>query len=216
MTSTSRPTPTDRDDRIADPWWGLDEPAGAPMVDDVLAPTAQARRRSQTSAARSPRRQRGLPARIRWLLLGLVVVPIDATRRVLARSPRLRRLATRLAVIVAILLVLACSVGVILINNFVIGRTAELGELDDRRSELRRENAVLGAQVAKLSAPDVVFRRATRELGMVPTDDVPQFIFLVPGSRTLTPLQRRRVAARVRLQQERQQAATARTQEAAE
>lgn len=197
MTSTSKRPPSDR--AGADPWWGFDELAATVGFDEPVAVRA-------TSAAAPARRRRerrerrtGV-ARIGWLLLGLLVAPIDLLRRLLARSPRLRSWAIRFVVVLAILTVLACSVGVILINNVVIGRTAELGELDDRRRELRRDNALLGATAARLSSPDVVFRRATRELGMVPTDDVPQFIYLVPGSRTLTPLQRQRVAARVQRQ----------------
>lgn len=199
MTSTSR-RPPERE--AADPWWGFDEPA----KQSAPAPASTAtRRRARGRAARSS--QRGLAARIGWLLVGVLVAPIDLLRRMLARSPRLRRLAIRAAVVLAVLTVLACSVGVILINNLVIGRTAELGELDDRRRELRRDNALLGAKAARLSSPDVVFRRATKELGMVRTEEVPQFIWLVPGSHELTPLQRRRVAAVAQRQRQAAQAA---------
>ncbi len=196
MTSTSKRPPSQPSG--ADPWWGLDDtnPPPAQSLDEPVA----ARAPRGTSTPRRRRERRTGVARVGWLLLGLLVAPIDLLRGLLRRSPRLRSWAIRLAVVVGILTVLACSVGVILINNVVIGRTAELGELDDRRRELRRDNALLGARAARLSSPDVVFRRATRELGMVQTDDVPQFIYLVPGSRTLTPLQRQRVAARVQRQ----------------
>lgn len=201
MTSTSRRPSSERSG--ADPWWGPDERAPAPVFDErASAPAA----RGTAPRRRGGERRTGF-ARVGWLVVGLLVAPIDVLRRLLVRSPRLRSWAIRFVVVLSILTVLACSVGVILINNVVIGRTAELGELDDRRRELRRDNALLGARAARLSSPDVVFRRATRELGMVPTDDVPQFIYLVPGSRTLTPLQRQRVAARV----QRQRAAAAKT-----
>jgi hypothetical protein len=208
MTSTSKRPPAER--AGADPWWGFDDPAptAAPSFDEPVV----ARPSRAGSTPRRRRERRSGIARLGWLLLGLLVAPFDLLRGLLARSPRLRSWAIRLAVVLAILTVLACSVGVILINNVVIGRTAELGELDDRRRELRRDNALLGAQAARLSSPDVVFRRASRELGMVPTEDVPQFIYLVPGSRTLTPLQRQRVAARV----QRQRAAAAKAAAAAE
>jgi cell division protein FtsB len=195
MTSTSRRHPTEQSG--ADPWWGFDEPV-LPDAPVASAPTSGRSRRAsgaRTGGVARRRRRSGL-SRVGWILIGVLLAPIDLLRRLLARSPRLRRLAIRAAVVLAVLTVLACSVGVILINNVVIGRTAELGELDDRRRELRRENAVLGAKAARLSSPDVVFRRATKELGMVRTDDVPQFIYLVPGSRTLTPWQRQRVAER--------------------
>lgn len=206
MTSTSRRPPSDRSG--ADPWWGFDDPApGATISFDEPSAATMRTSRDVAAPARRRRERQGGITRIGWLLLGLVLAPFDLVRRLLARSPRLRSWAIRFAVVLAILTVLACSVGVILINNVVIGRSAELGELDDRRRELRRDNALLSAQAARLSSPDVVFRRATRELGMVPTDDVPQFIYLVPGSRTLTPLQRQRVAARV--QRQRAAAATA-------
>lgn len=198
MTSTSKRPPAG-DRQGADPWWGFDDQVTPTTFDEQIA----AQRSDAGAATRRRPRQRGIVSRIGWLLVGALVAPIDLLRRLLAASPRLRRWAVRFAVIVGILTILACSVGVILINNVVIGRSAELGELDDRRRELRRENALLGAKAARLSSPDVVFRRATRELGMVPTDDVPQFIYLVPDSRTLTPWQRRRVAARVQQQQAR-------------
>lgn len=203
MTSTSRRPPsngrTSADGAGADPWWGFDDVPVAAGFDEPVA----VQRTAPREGRRRRRRQRSGAGRVGWLLLGVLVAPLDLVRRLLAASPRLRRWAIRLAVVLGVLTVLACSVGVILINNVVIGRSAELGELDDARRELRRENALLSARAARLSSPDVVFRRATRELGMVSTDDVPQFIYLVPGSRTLTPWQRRRVAARVQMQQAR-------------
>ena len=178
----------------ADPWWGEES-----SVDHVLGDAAVVGPSVPISAAPRRRRRREQRARrsgIGWLLLGLAVWPLDLVRRLVRRSPRLRTALVRLAVVAGILAVLAGSVGVILINNVVIGRTAELGELDDRRRELRRDNAVLGAQAARLEAPDLVHRRATKELGMVTTDTVPPFVYLYDGSRTLNARQRRRVAAR--------------------
>lgn len=180
---TSRVPHRIRDEMAADPWWGDPQPAA------VEAPGSAATARPRRRPAR--RRRTG----IGWRLLGLLAAPLVAGGRRLRRSPRVRRLAVRGAVVLLVLTFLACSVGVILINNVVIGRTAELGELDDRRRELRRENALLGAEAARLSAPFVVFRRAERDLGMVRTSDLPQFIYLDPHSRTLTPFQRARVAA---------------------
>lgn len=185
----------------ADPWWGIEEP-----VVPAPAPVQPPRRR----ASRSRRGRGGTAARAGtgWVLLGLVLAPLDMFRRLVQRSPRLRRLLLRVVVVLAVLTVLACSVGVILINNVVIGRTAELGRLEDRRRELRRANAVLGAQAARLESPELVRRLATEELGMVPTSEVPQFVYLFDGSRTITPFQRRRIAARA-AQRRREAAATA-------
>ena len=174
----------------ADPWWGDDVPASRPALD----PAAARAGRRPSSSVGSSRPKAGRLRQVVGLLLTVLLLPITMLRRLLARSPRLRWLATRLAVVLAVVAVLACSVGVILINNVVIGRSAELGELDERRRELRRDNALLAAEAARLSSPDVVFRRATRELGMERTQDVPQFMYLIPGSHALTPWQRQQRA----------------------
>jgi hypothetical protein len=170
-----------REDIAADPWWG--EPQ--PVFVEALDPAPQ-RVRRRTRRARTG---------IGWRILGLLATPFVALGRRARRSDRVRRLAVRVAIVLLVAVFLACSVGVILINNVVIGRTAELGKLDDRRRELRRENALLGAKAAQLSAPPVVFRRAEHDLGMLRTSELPQFIYLDPTSHTLTPLQRRRRAA---------------------
>jgi cell division protein FtsB len=180
----------------ADPWWGDPQPTLADLdLDPVLA---QPRRRTTGSPSRSRRPRRAPRARtgIGWRILRLLLAPLRTSARRLAASPRVRRAMVRLAVLAFVLVFLACSVGVILINNVVIGRTAELGKLDDERRELRRDNALLGAESAQLSAPPVIFRRAERDLGMVRTTDLPQFVWLDPASRTLTPLQKLRFANR--------------------
>lgn len=189
----TRTTQRRTSDHGADPWWGDDPVAAVTTASAAPAATGSRRRRSRARSGAG------------WLVLGIVIAPFDLLRRLLARSPRLRRFAIRTAVLFAALTVLACSVGVILINNLVISRTAELGELDTRRRELRRDNALLAAEARKRSGPDVVFRRAERELGMVRTPDVPKFVWAVAGSRQLTALQRRRAAA---VQQRRAAAAT--------
>ena len=182
-----------RGDVAADPWWGEPQATLADLEADVVAAPRRAPRRTPRRAPRrAPRERTGLG----WRILRLLLVPVRAGWRRFASSPRVRRAALRLAVLALVLAFLASSVGVILINNVVIGRTAELGELDDRRRELRRDNALLGAESAQLSAPPVIFRRAERDLGMVRTTDLPQFIWLDPSSRTLTPLQKTRLANR--------------------
>jgi cell division protein FtsL len=128
-------------------------------------------------------------------LLGIALAPLQLLGRRVAASPRMRRLGIRLLVLTVVLVFLASSVGVILINNVVIGRTAELGKLDTSRRELRRDNALLGAESAKLSSQSVVQKRARQDLGMVPTPELPQFIYLDPASHALTPFQLQRRAA---------------------
>lgn len=174
-----------------DPWWG----------DSTRPATAREPAPSRRSRARRARTGIG------WSILRVLAAPLRMLAARAARSPFVRRLVVRLAVLLVVVTFLACSVGVILINNVVIGRTAELGELDDRRRELRRDNALLGAEAARLSAPPLVVRRAERDLGMVRTGQLPQFVYLDPGSRRLTPLQRRRVAAREARLRARSQAA---------
>jgi len=170
-----------RSQRVAssEPWWGaaLAEPTPS-------TPAAGRRRPAAASVKPLPLPVRILLAPLRWLV------------QIALRSSFGRRLLRRAVVALAILLVLAGSGGVILLNNLVIGRTAELGELSDRRRELRRDNALLGAEAARLAAGPVVIRRASRELGMVRPAEMPRFTYLFEGSRTLTPLQRRRVMAR--------------------
>lgn len=187
--SSTRPR-HDTTSSAADPWWGSDEP--------IDASVAAAPRRRVNRPRQRPGRRRSGTGRV---LLGILLLPLVWLRRVVQRSPLLRRIVMRAIVLSVICVVLASSVGVILINNVVIGRTAELGKLDDRRRELRRDNAVLGAQSARLKAPDLVRSRAVKQ-GMVPTTQVPDFVYMFDGSRVLTPLQRRRIAAAAKARRE--------------
>lgn len=200
MTARTRSGGDGRTTRESDSWWDLDEPASGIAPAPSRAPVAPDRRsrRGRTGGRR---------AGIGWLLLALVTWPFTAFARAVRRSPRLRVWMTRLAILGAVLVVLACSVGVILINNVVVGRTAELGKLEDARRELRRDNAVLGAQAARLTAPGIVYGRATRDLGMVRTDRVPEFVYLYDASRPLDARRRQRIAAA--LEREREQAGAA-------
>ena len=166
----------------ADPWWG--------DGDAELSSVGMARVAGERVRPPARRSRDG----IGWILLGLALAPVGLAARLLRRSERLRRWAVRLLVVCVIGVILACSVGVILINNVVIGRTAELGRLDDERRELRRENALLDAQAARLQLPTVVRRRAMQELGMVDAPTAPKYVFLEPGSRLLDDRQRRVIA----------------------
>lgn len=171
------------DSSAADPWWGLDDPSDVTGAHAPVRTTRTPRRASRTRRSGAVR-----------VVLGLLLLPLIWLHRLVERSPFLRRMVVRTIVLLAIGVVLASSVGVILINNVVIGRTAELGKLDDRRRELRRDNAVLGAQSARLKVPDRIRSRAIKQ-GMVPTSQVPAFVYLFDGSRVLTPMQRRKIAA---------------------
>lgn len=161
--------------READPWWGEELPLPAET------------RPTRPPAAAPPRRHWTI-AVLRW--------PVAFAAGRVRRSPRLRRAFTRLVVTLVAVSIVGGAVGVILLNNVVIRRTAELGELDDRRRELRRENAVLAATASRLSAPPRIVNSARTRLGMAQAAQMPKFIYLDGCSRTLTPLQRQRVAAR--------------------
>lgn len=174
--STSTRTPQDHG---ADPWWGDADLSGTPLVirepvatDPLVAPRARTRTRG---------RRRRIPVWVRMLVLPIVLV--GAAFR---RWPRLRRIALRLALVGAVMAVVSGSVGVILLNNVVIRRTAELGKLDEERRELRRDNAVLGANAAKGSSQATVVRRAQR-MGMVRSGVAPTYTYLDPASAELTP-----------------------------
>lgn len=172
----------------ADPWWGNAN------SDHDSAPRDRSNSERQLSNSKKTKRSRGRKrSGVGWFVLALLLAPLIGIHRLVARSQRLRRLCMWLAVVITVLFVLASSVGVILINNVVVGRTVELGELEDARRELRRDNALLGAQKARLEAPDVVYRRA-RAIGMVATTEVPDFIYLYGDSRTMNARQRRQVA----------------------
>lgn len=169
----------------ADPWWET-------ATSDA---SGVARTRSTTPVRSAPASRRGGTG---WFVLGLALAPFAWMAARIRRSPRMRQLVLRVVILGIVLTFLACSVGVILVNNVVIGRTAELGTLDDRRRELRRDNAVLGEEVAKLSAPPLVQSAASRRLGMVRATVLPKFIFLDGSNRTLTPFQRHRYQLRLR------------------
>ncbi|MCW2974059.1 MAG: hypothetical protein JWN72_2332 [Thermoleophilia bacterium] len=167
----------------ADPWWGGEEATAATGA--FGAPVASGRPKP---AATRPRRRRSPFAR-------LFALPLTLLGDAMQRSPTVRRLVRRFVVIVALGCVTAGAVGVILVNNIVISRSAELGTLDQERRDFQRENAVLNAQTAKLSAPQLVMIKARRTLGMVESPQLPSYIYLQPCSHELTAAQRA-VAAR--------------------
>ncbi len=70
------------------------------------------------------------------------------------------------------------SLGVIVLNNSVMNRTAELGRLEKERRALRTENAVLASEIARLSAPHRIVTVARKKLGMVPPAEMPRFLYL--------------------------------------
>lgn len=179
----------------ADPWWNSDT-----GVIDLDEPVVDERRRATngTASAATRTKREGIAPR----LLHLLLLPFIILGTLIGRSPVMRRFGVRLVIVTCILAVVGGAVGVILLNNVVIGRTAELGELDDRRRELRRENALLNAKRSRLAASDKVVKKATKQLGMTDSGDMPRYVFLVPGSRPLTPYMRARVAAAQRKRQE--------------
>jgi len=104
-------------------------------------------------------------------------------RQRVRRSERLHRLTVRTAVLLAVVAVLSCAVGVIMLNNLVIRRSAELGRLENQRRTLRTENAMMAADIAKLSAPPRVAHLARKRLGMQPGEQMATFIYLDPANR---------------------------------
>ena len=171
----------------ADPWWGP----------EAALPDAVVPERARRGQGRRPGQQRRRGTG--WVVLGLALAPFAWALGRARRSPVMRRMGIRALILLGVLIVVGSSVGVILVNNVVIGRTAELGELDDRRRELRRENAVLDDEVATLTQPPLIQHQAETRLGMVRATNLPSFIFLDPGSRTLTPLERFKAQQRERL-----------------
>lgn len=70
-----------------------------------------------------------------------------------------------------------------MLNNLVMQRTVELERLDQERRELRTENAMLSSQIAKLSAPPRIVRRARTQLGMTTPQEMTRFLYLDPANR---------------------------------
>lgn len=94
------------------------------------------------------------------------------------------------------LLGFACSFGVITLNNIVIRRSAELGQLEKQRKDLRSANAMISAEAARLAAPPLVTAKARKQLKMVTPVEMPQFIWQDPRNQTITPQMRRMMERR--------------------
>ncbi|MCW2950144.1 MAG: hypothetical protein JWN41_1157 [Thermoleophilia bacterium] len=167
-----------------DPWWGFDETLDANATATAATASAAARRRAGAGRAKRP------------LWLRLLTAPLTLLGRQMQRSARVRSWVKRIVVLGALLCIIGGAVGVILLNNLVISRSATLGRLDQERRDLQRENAVLGARTAQLSAPQLVMRRANTELGMIESPTVPNYIYLQPCSRQLSVVQRMHAARR--------------------
>jgi cell division protein FtsL len=132
----------------------------------------------------------------------------------LHRSEMARRIGFRAIVLVGVLTIVAGAVGVILINNVVIGRTAELGRLDSERRELRRDNALLSAQAARQSSPARVSALARSRLKMAPSERMPTFVYLHPRSSRLTRAQRQQIRRRAAAREQREVARRAQVAQA--
>jgi cell division protein FtsL len=136
-------------------------------------------------------------------------------RRVVTRANtnvRFRRLLIGLFTTVVVVTAVACSVFVIMLNNIVIERSAELGELDHKRRELRTENAQIAADIARLSAPPRVRRLAVKRLKMQAAPRMARFIYLDPGNQPMTAARRRLLERRAaRRERRRKRAAAAAT-----
>lgn len=121
-----------------------------------------------------------------------------------------RRRASVLALTGVVLLVgTACSVGVIMLNNLVIKRSAELGRLETERRTLRTGNALKAAEIAKLSAPPRITQTARKKLGMVHPPEIAKFIYIDDAHRPVTDEWRKRKAVQARNQVRVEQASAA-------
>jgi hypothetical protein len=112
--------------------------------------------------------------------------------RIIAASRRLRRAALVSTVLVVVAVGLSVCLGVIMLDDVVISRSADLGRLDTQRKELRTENAEMSAKTAQLSAPPLVMRLAEKHLGMVPSPTVGKFIYLYPADIPASPVRHHR------------------------
>lgn len=197
----------------ADPWFGdLDAASAssstadwsadddAPAVERDLAEPLRAARRLAGSPMRRPPLRRSDPDRDQRAreLRAQRTSPSPARRawgmvRSHHRFHRTRRLVVGGGLVA---LIVACSVGVIMLNNVVIRRSAELGRLEHSRKQLRTENALLGARIARLGAPPRIAALARRRLGMERPVKMPPFIWLDPNNRPITEQDRRRAARR--------------------
>lgn len=147
--------------------------------------------------AQAPQRARGRGARSQGRVRRR---PLHALAERTLVNSRFRRFTTTIGVTLAIVLVVGCAVLVIMLNNVIIKRTNELGELDRSRRQLRTDNALLAAEIARLSAPPRVVRLARKQLGMVPSETMARFIYLDPANQPMTEERRRRIARRARRQ----------------
>lgn len=179
-TSTNRPA------HGADPWWGEPEPEVAVGFDSPIPVSTASARPRRRAATRSP-----------WWMR-LLRLPFVAFGRAVRRSPSLRKALLRLVILTVVALGIAGSVGVILINNVVIDRTAELGRLDQERRELRRDNAVLDAEAARKSSQTVIVNKAEKQLGMRRAAGAPVYTFLDPESSDIAAKQRLARAAKAK------------------
>ncbi|MBC7644282.1 MAG: cell division protein FtsL [Thermoleophilia bacterium] len=194
-----------------DPWWGdLDPQRVAERVTTVtgdapITPRAPARR--PVRAPRSTGGGKSFGAR--------VATEISRSAR---NNHRFRRIMVATVITLIVIFGLSCSVGVIMLNNLVIRRSAELDSLDTSRKKFRTDNAKLSADNARLSSPPRVTALARKRLGMIPAMKMAQFIFLDQDNSPAAPVRNRR--RRLLLQRERAaeaarvNATTARYQEA--
>ena len=123
------------------------------------------RRRSNPHAHRS----------LAWRMCHTVLLKIG-------RSERLQRTGVRVAIAAGLAVIILGGVGVIMLNNVVIKRTAELGQLDTDRDQLQVDNAQDSAKIAQLSAPTRIVYLGEHTYGMVESTTMQQFVWLHPKS----------------------------------
>lgn len=150
----------------SDGWW------------EIPSPPQWIAERPHGSRARRKRTKRAFPLRVlRTLAVPVLALVVGCRDRV----PK--RVYTALVVGAVGISIVGWSLGVILLNNIVIQRSAELGSLEKERRILRTENALLSAEAARLSAPPRVIARARVRLGMIENKTMPRFLYLDPANR---------------------------------
>ncbi len=165
----------------ADPWWSAMSESAAAIrpdrdlnVSQAVMPNFESRRN-----ARRRRREASLKVRI-------------------FRSKKFRQIRKRTMIALMLATFVSGCVSVIMLNNLVISRSVELGELDSERRELRTDNALLSAEIARLSAPPRVAKEARKKLGMQPSPVMARFIYLDEAN---SPKKRKRLRKWKKLQQ---------------
>lgn len=181
----------------ADAWWDdliSDERAARSVMQSPVVAVA-----TGGPSEEGPTRMR-VP-RIRDMIGSVLrLLPLPGTRRGRRQRHERRRLSAVALIAIVLLTGSICSVGVIMLNNVVIKRSAELGRLETERRTLRTENALLAADIAKLSAPPRIAQIARKKLGMTAPASIASFMYIDESHKPVSDEWKRRKAEQLRNQ----------------